>query len=421
MANITNLSPEHEAYNIEPTTSVVFDIEDVSGIDSEDISVTINGVSAILNGTYANGFSGEIEYTADPEHYSVSLFSSYIFPPFVGFTILIESTEFNYYFKTKDISNLLTLSNFVTALASTETFIFAATDSGLDIIDIRTKENIAHVHRTGGFTSIWCKQQYTSSDCVYLGTSDDGVYKILLSDIIEGGDVSASCSQILSIYTTPALSSNNIIALHGNQNNLALLMPNNVNIIISETTKYSHSVVSTISSGYIFITDNDLYFTGNNGLSVKYNYSADWSNNDFLYSVTSSPVIGSNIIKGLFVIVATHASLSSYSLNNTLFIATADGFYIVKEQKGVEATATVVSYGNSGKSYNILDSDICTILIADSKISQRNEGRCFIGTSTGSFYIITISSNSVFSVYTTLSGNYGDFLNSSNLKALTSL
>jgi len=423
MATITNLTPENEAYDIAPTTSIAFNIEDIGGITSDDISVEINGVSAITAGSYFNGYSGEILYHADPydPYYTVSIFPPYIFSHYVGYTITVGGTEFIYYFKTRNITNLLSLSNSVNDLASTETFIFAVNNNGLDVIDIRTKSNIAHVHRTGGFTSVWCNHQYTSSDCVYLGTSDAGVYKILLSNIIIGGDVTSSCAQLFSIYTTPSLSSNTIIRIRGYENKIALLMPNDVNIITSETTKYSYSFVSTISTGFIAITNNDIYFTGNDGLSVKYNYSGNWTANDFVYSVTSSPSIGSNNITGLCVVLATHLALSSYSLNNTLFIATADGLYIIKEKKGEETTASVCSFGISGKTYNILDSNVCSILIADSAISQVNEGRFYVGTNEGSFYIINIAANVIFSVYTYISGNYGDFLNSTNLKAITSL
>lgn len=418
MAIITTLSPENEAYNVASTTSIAFHITDILGISASDISVEINSVFAIQNGSYVNGYSGDINYYNDPydPYYTVSIFPPYIFPNYVGFTITVVAEQFSYYFKSKDITTLLITSKNVRDLYSTETHIFAVTDAGLDVIDISAKQNIAHVSRTGGFTAVWCKHLYTTSDCVYLGTSNAGIYKITLANILLGGDVSAHCFQFLTIYSSPSLSSNNIIKIHGYGNTLVILCPNNVDFFVSETIKYNHYFNSTLSMGFVFLTSsNDVYYSGNDGLHVKYNIEDDWIDPDFSYSVNSTPPIGSNNISGLFVAASTHAL--STTIDNTLFVATANGLYIIQEIKGDESNASYFSFGHANKTHNVLDSDICTILIAD-KIPEIGFGRIYVGIS-GKFYIIDIGTCTILSYYTVTSGEYGDYLDSSVLQGIT--
>lgn len=308
----------------------------------------------------------------------------------------------------------------IKGLDSNGYLIFVITDSGLEVIDKLTLTSKSFVTMAGGFTCVYAQTNYNSSDCVYLGTVSNGIYKILVSDIHRGGDVTAYCSQFLTQYSAPiALSSNNIISLHGKGTDLAVLYPNSVNYIVPNTSQFLTNFVGTISKGSICITEtNDLYYTNNQGVNAVYNIGSNWSTPSYTYSTSSTLPIGSNIVNGLYVSPATSSpSNNSYGLNNTLYIGTADGFYIINEEKGNEYNGTSMSFGATSKTYNILDSNSCLVSYGD-RIPITNYGRCYVGTDNGTVYIIDVSNKVVLCSYKVDSGCFNDHLNSGVLKAL---
>jgi hypothetical protein len=421
---IKELFPADGSYNISPFCSISFVIAGATYLLATDISVEVNNVMAIDTGVFVNGYSGSIFYDSILESLKVIIAPNDEFPNFVGWTLTLQypdpyQTVYNYTFKTKTIQQSIKTSFAVKKLYANKAFVFAVTEEGLDIVDIRTTQNKSYVLRPGGFTSVWCKQTWDATDCLYLGTENDGVFKLLMSDVLRGGDVSQYLSTKFTTGTTPSLPSNNIISIHGFQNKLVILTPNDIVYINLETTKYTSTLPVTISSGFVFLTStDDLYYTTTNGLHVKYLITGNWVSPDYTYSTTSSPSIDSNIINGLFVAPATGGNADYY--NNTIFLATANGLFVINENKGSEATGTKKSFGNAGKTYNLLQSDVCTALWADN-IEVINEGRVYLGDASGTFYILHNKHNTVLYQYDVDSGNFGEFLNASSLKSITSL
>jgi hypothetical protein len=417
---IESVSPVHASHNNGANTTISFVIANASSIADSDIDVLINNVLAIASGNFANGHTGTFYYDDIAEAYVVSITPPYEFPDYVGWTIRIGDTDYDYYFKTKITTQLLLTSENVRKLHASYPYLIAVTDAGFDVIDVRNFSNLAYAHRTGGYTTVWRIHSYDSADTVYLGTSDQGIFKILMSNIKNGGDVSQYVSQVFSTLTTPSLDSNNVIDLDGYGNNLVVLLPNSINYFISETTKYSHTTAATISRGYIFLTStNDLYYSGTGGLYVCYNIGGDWSTIDKTYNTLTTPQIGSNIINGLFIASATIESTDKTELlGNTIFIGTANGLYIIDEDRGNEENSNVYSYGLSGKAYNLLDSNIISIMWAD-EVRQANSGRIYVGCDSGTFYIIDNRTKEIFSEYTIINGDFGDYLNSDSFTSIS--
>jgi hypothetical protein len=217
------------------------------------------------------------------------------------------------------------------------------------------------------------------------------------------------------------VSSNTIIDLYGYENFLAILTTNNVNVIQNEATKYTTTLAGTISGGSIRMTSlQDMYYTDTNGLNAKYGISANWSTPDFVYSTTSTPAIGSNTINDLHVASATRDPVTSLGYGNTLFLATANGAWVIQEDKGAEATSSVTSYGHLGKTHNILDSDICTVILAD-RMMEYKSGHIFVGDSTGKVYFININTNLAQFIHTTTTGSFEELVTSDTLQSITSL
>lgn len=426
---IINLFPADKA--IAQTSAITFLIGGAAYLQTSEIMVTINGVDAISAGNFVNSYTGTLEYNSVLCAYSVSITPPEAFPTFVGYTITLDADPYDpygytfaYTFRTtsQTTSGMFVTSQNVRKLYATDIFVLAVTDSGLDIIDKRTMTNYAFVWFSGGFTSVWSMIQHIDTDCVYLGTDTSGIYKIALSDIVRGGDVTQYCQSKFTAFTALSLSSNQIIDLHGYGNNLAVLMPNNVNIIKDEVTKYSSGVTSTISSGSVWVSSlYDVYYTGTNGLNAKYRAISDWSSPDYVYNTTSTPALGSNIINDLYVASATNDPTNNfYDFNNSLFIATANGLFVIQEKKGSEAISSIVSYGNAGKDHNILDSDVCTLVWVD-KIHAYKSGHIFVADSTGKLYFIDVNTNLAEYTYTIATGNFGELLNSSSLHSIVSL
>lgn len=68
----TGHNPAKSATNVSIATNIYFEIDDEnSGVDSSTITVTIEGVNAILNGVFQSGFSGTI--TADGLGYNITI------------------------------------------------------------------------------------------------------------------------------------------------------------------------------------------------------------------------------------------------------------------------------------------------------------------------------------------------------------
>jgi hypothetical protein len=205
--------------------------------------------------------------------------------------------------------------------------------------------------------------------------------------------------------------------LHGVENKLVILTPNDVNYIKDETTVYRYNFTSTISQGKIFITStNDLYYTLPDGLNVKYNVNADWSAYDTIYSISTTPSIGSNNINYIYCnAAAVEPETNAYAYGNTIVVATANGTFVINEKRG-NGSDSVKSFGYTGKTFNILDSNDCILAWGDN-VDNCTYGRIYIGDSIGNLYILNNIDNSILYKYSDTSGNYGDYLNSTVLSS----
>jgi hypothetical protein len=202
-----------------------------------------------------------------------------------------------------------------------DTYVYAATTSGLDVIDIETEQRVSFATNATGYTTVW-----TSSDQVFLGSSA-GVKVLNKSSI---GPVEIS-SAVYNYQNAPLLPDDNVNYIHGNSNKLICCTVDGVAIIRRDSGYVTKTTIS--GANKCFVTpEHDYYYYTVSGVGgwqlnrLNGNYS-DWTTPDVVYTTGSGFLETALSITDFYV--TEHTSTSG--VNNTLFVVTDYGIHIYDE------------------------------------------------------------------------------------------
>jgi hypothetical protein len=206
-----------------------------------------------------------------------------------------------------------------------DNYVYAATTDGLNIIDLISEQAYAHITYTNGFNSVWA-----DNDNVYLATPASGI-KYLAKTCISGSVILPyeliSC--LTDYLNEPDILSDQVRYLHGNGEYMIISTASGVNYrgpsqLASTNTKLSRKAFIT-SSGTMYYTTWD----GNKWrINVKNATGINWLAPDKTYE-TGTFLINSGVdILDIFVTEET----SNTGINNTIFIATTSGIFVIDEE-----------------------------------------------------------------------------------------
>ena len=202
-------------------------------------------------------------------------------------------------------------------------YVYAATVSGLDIIDIESEKKYAQLTCSGGFTTV-----YADDYKVYLGTTENGIKYINKTCISGSIFAPIELYSCLTDYVEQSLTSDEIRYIHGNNGFLMCCTAAGVDVIKKEPHGY-RSYTTTSGARKCFMTSTGkFYYSTCSGTSWELNRInvalTDWVTPDYVYG---DPLISSNEITDMFVTEGT----ASDGVSNTLMVATTSGIYIVDE------------------------------------------------------------------------------------------
>lgn len=208
------------------------------------------------------------------------------------------------------------------------TYVYAATTDGLNIIQLTSELAYAHVTYSGGFNSVW-----SDDDKVYVATSGTGV-KYLEKTCISGSIVSPyeliTC--LVDYLNYPEILSDYINYLHGNNGHMIFSTVSGINYR-GPDPYYQKASSPTAPVIKVFITsEGKMYYTTSSGsiwqINVKNADNQDWITPDKIYE-TGTFLINSGVeILDIFVTEGT----SDSGVNNTIFVATTSGVFVIDEE-----------------------------------------------------------------------------------------
>ena len=213
-------------------------------------------------------------------------------------------------------------------------YVFAATSSGLDVIDIET-EKIVSREQSYSYTTVW-----SNTDTIFLGTNTNGI-KYLNKSFIGPAEISTGLCDYASI---PDITSNDIKYLHGNYHKLMCCTSLGVDIIELNTHYITHTTISG-SAKKCFAAENDKFYYTVSGTNNQYIHrldsnTGDWITPDHTYTTGVGYLTNVSGINDIYVTAGTSLAGSDY---NTLFTATDYGAVILDEGTGEYAIYTTIS------------------------------------------------------------------------------
>ena len=213
-------------------------------------------------------------------------------------------------------------------------YVYAATSSGLNIIDIETESVVSNEY-SYPYTTVW-----VNDDTVFLGTNGYGI-KSLDKSFIAPGEIS---SRLENYASEPDITNNNINYLYGNYHKLMCCTDTGVDIIGLNTCYITHTTISA-GAEKCFAAENDKFYYTTSGINNQYLHrldsnAGDWITPDHTYTTGISCLTNASGINDIYVTTGTSLVGSDY---NTLFLATDYGVHIIDEGTGVYAIYTTVS------------------------------------------------------------------------------
>lgn len=203
-------------------------------------------------------------------------------------------------------------------------YVYTVTSSGLSIFDILSANKVASIYNESGFTTIWGNDYY-----IYLGTTASGTKYLDKDDIIEG-DITTSLQDF--IYYGPT--SYSVRYLHGYDDVLAVVTTSGLDVVKNGAYGFKSSTIGTDFTKCFMTSKNELYYvaqgTTASGLCKINALLWDWTEPDVFYETGDSFLPIFQEINDVFVTENT----SSNGEDNTLFVATTSGVYVLDEGIG---------------------------------------------------------------------------------------
>lgn len=231
----------------------------------------------------------------------------------------LSPTSLNFYFVSSQLYQIYTDTN----------YIYAATNIELKIYDINTENLYAYIPYNDGFTTVAGNGGY-----IYLGTTSSGIKRISKACISGSVLTPYNLSTCLSDYvTSPYIDGDDIQYLHANDNFMGVISNAGLSVSIAKFAPQSYMSATTLSfrqAAKCFITNTgSLYYTSSGtsdcSIDVVIKSLVDWVEPSYSYT-TGSGILKANIqINDIFITENTSGN------NNTLFVATSSGLYIINE------------------------------------------------------------------------------------------
>ena len=204
-----------------------------------------------------------------------------------------------------------------------DTYVYAATTDGLNIIDLISEQKYAQMTYRDGLNSVWA-----DSDKVYVATTNSGV-KYIEKSTISGAELSQHLTDYLN---TPEILSDKVRYIHGNGPHMLISTDGGINYR-GPDEYYQRTSTATSIARKVFVTSTGkIYYTTWDGsvwrVNVRNNGDSSWYTPDKIYETGSFVIFPGIDILDIFVTEGT----SSTNIDNTLFVATTSGVFVIDEE-----------------------------------------------------------------------------------------
>jgi len=209
-----------------------------------------------------------------------------------------------------------------------DTYVYAATTDGLNIIELLSEMAYAHVTYSGGFNSVW-----SDDDKVYLATSGTGVKyveKVCISGSVSSPYELSTC--LVDYLNTPEILSDYVKYLHGNSGHMMFGTASGINYRGPDPYYQRAKSPASIAEKVFITSTGKMYYTTVSGnvwsVNVKNADNQDWSVPDKIYETGTFLINAGVDILDIFVTEGT----SDTGINNTIFVATSSGIFVIDEE-----------------------------------------------------------------------------------------
>lgn len=207
-------------------------------------------------------------------------------------------------------------------------YVYAAITFGLDIIEMESELKVAYIEQHMGFNTVWA-----NDDRVYLGTSVSGIKYVEKTCISGSLVVPLDMAFCLMSYASPdGISSETIRYIHGSGDDYMMCCTDaGVDVYYMKPTLYRSTHVTADAYKCFMTSTGKFYYTSTSGsewlLNRVDNPLWDWVVPDYVYA-TGGGILSAGLgINDIFVTENT----ASNTTDNTVFIATTSGVYVIDE------------------------------------------------------------------------------------------
>lgn len=284
-------------------------------------------------------------------------------------------------------------------LYTDDIYLYFISDIGLMIKDLISDEDIGYVRFKDGFTAL-----AMSEDVIYLGTKNSGIV-YLLKNLFNQDSNNIDLTKEILFYTQIYIHDSIFIRnLYYSNDVLSVVTSVGINIINNSLQGYKSTynkinvqksiITSKLNLYYSYIDDDDIFKVGK-----VINIKCDWDTPDIIYD---SVIFDAGAIINDFKI-----TVNTTNGNDTIFVATSNGVYIICSKTKQFIKYNIINYSNNVVSINV------------SKNASMVKGKLYI-TSSGEggavYKIVDITSLQTLDLYSfTFAGNAKTTLLSENL------
>jgi len=268
-----------------------------------------------------------------------------------------------------------------------DNYVYTVTVDNMIIYDLASEQQYAYVTYSGGFNTVWA-----NDNRVFVGTPDAGV-KYLNKSCISGSiadpyDITICLSDFSDLTPYSNLTSDNIRYLHGYESTVLAITNLGVDVIKINPQSYrSYTSTTTAYKGFMTSTGKFYYVTYGFEWSLDRVDSTltDWTEPDYSW-ITGSGILASGVeLNDIFITENT----SINGTDNTIFIATSSGVYVIDEETHGYLIYTTPFLKGISNDFSSIWSD---------STSSSGTGKMYIG-SQGNFQVINLSDQTIYDWY----------------------